>query len=99
MGLKRCRLRDSVQQKLLEFFVAEVTARTAADLMGLQVNTAALFYRKIRLIIAEQLEAESAEFSGEIELDESYFGGIRKGKRGRGGCWKSPCVWHPQTWW
>ena len=23
-------------------------------------------------------------FSGQIELDESYFGGIRKGKRGRG---------------
>ncbi|STY87011.1 Transposase and inactivated derivatives [Moraxella ovis] len=23
-------------------------------------------------------------FDGEIELDESYFGGIRKGKRGRG---------------
>ena len=63
MGLKRCRLRDSAQRKLLEFFVAEVTARTAADLMGIQVNTAALFYRKIRMLIAEQLEAESAEFS------------------------------------
>ena len=90
MGLKRCKLRDSVQRKLLEFFVAEVTARTAADLMSLQVNTAALFYRKIRLIIAEQLEAEASEFSGEIELDESYFGGIRKGKRGRGAAGKVP---------
>ena len=90
MGLKRCRLRDSAQRKLLEFFVAEVTARTAADLMGIQVNTAALFYRKIRMLIAEQLETESAEFSGEIELDESYFGGIRKGKRGRGSAGKVP---------
>ncbi|MBL4664611.1 MAG: IS1595 family transposase [Nitrospinaceae bacterium] len=90
MGLKRCRLRDSVQRKLLEFFVAEVTARTAADLMDIQVNTAALFYRKIRLIIAEQLEAEASDFSGEIELDESYFGGIRKGKRGRGAAGKVP---------
>ncbi|MBL4617763.1 MAG: IS1595 family transposase [Robiginitomaculum sp.] len=90
MGLKRCRLKDRDQRKLLEFFVAEVTARTAADLMGLQVNTAALFYRKIRIIIAGQLEAESAEFSGEIELDESYFGGIRKGKRGRGAAGKVP---------
>ena len=90
MGLKRCKLRDSVQRKLLEFFVAEVTARTAADLMSLQVNTAALFYRKIRLIIAQQLEAEASEFSGEIELDESYFGGIRKGKRGRGAAGKVP---------
>jgi transposase len=64
--------------------VAEVTARATADLMDLQVNTAALFYRKIRIVIAEKLETEVSEFAGEIELDESYFGGIRKCKRGRG---------------
>jgi transposase len=29
-------------------------------------------------------------FSGEIELDESYFGGHRKGKRGRGAVGKVP---------
>ena len=27
-------------------------------------------------------------FSGLIELDESYFGGVRKGKRGRGAAGK-----------
>jgi len=90
MGLKRCRLKDRDQRKLLEFFVAEVTARAAADLMGIQVNTAALFYRKIRIVIAEKLEAEASEFAGEIELDESYFGGVRKGKRGRGAQGKVP---------
>lgn len=90
MGLKRCRLKGRDQRKLLEFFVAEVTARAAADLMGIQVNTAALFYRKIRIVIAEKLEAEASAFAGEIELDESYFGGIRKGKRGRGAQGKVP---------
>ena len=90
MGLKRCRLKDRDQRKLLEFFVAEVTARAAADLMGIQVNTAALFYRKIRIVIAEKLEADASEFGGEIELDESYFGGVRKGKRGRGTQGKVP---------
>ncbi len=90
MGLKRCRLKDRDQRKLLEFFVAEVTARATADLMGIQVNTAALFYRKIRMVIAEKLEAEASEFTGEIELDESYFGGVRKGKRGRGAQGKVP---------
>ena len=60
MGLKRCKLRDSVQRKLLEFFVAEVTARTAADLMGIQVNTAALFYRKVRMIIADNSAGSKA---------------------------------------
>ena len=29
-------------------------------------------------------------FGGEIEVDESYFGGNRKGKRGRGAAGKIP---------
>ena len=33
------------------------------------------------------LHAEEV-FEGEIELDESYFGGVRKGKRGRGAAGK-----------
>ena len=33
---------------------------------------------------------EEAPFSGEIEVDESYFGGVRKGKRGRGAAGKVP---------
>ncbi len=59
-------------------------------MLGIQANTAALFYRKLRIIIAEKLEAEASEFAGEIELDESYFGGVRKGKRGRGTAGKVP---------
>lgn len=90
MGLKYCRLSDNRQRKLLEYFVLEVTARAAADLTEIQANTAALFYRKIRMIIAEKLETEASEFTGEIELDESYFGCIRKGKRGRGAAGKVP---------
>jgi len=70
--------------------VLEVTARAAADLTGFQVNTVALFYRKVLMRVAERLEAEAASFPGEIELDESYFGGIRKGKCGRGAAGKVP---------
>jgi transposase len=29
-------------------------------------------------------------FCGRIEMDESYFGGVRKGKRGRGAAGKVP---------
>lgn len=72
MSLKLCRLTDRDQRKLLELFVAEVTARAAADLMGIQANTAALFYRKVRIIIAEHLETEKPEFDGEVELNKSY---------------------------
>ena len=68
MGVKRCKLREKTQRKLLEFFVLEVPARAAADLLGLQANTTTLFYRKLRVIIAEKLEHETSELAGEIEL-------------------------------
>nr|WP_174506052.1 IS1595 family transposase [Acinetobacter sp. Marseille-Q1620] len=85
MKITRCKLNRKIQIKLLEFFIAEVTARTAADLLGIQPNSAALFYRKIRQIIMYHLDQDAIEvFQGQIELDESYFGGARKGKRGRG---------------
>jgi len=74
---------------LLEFFILEVTARSAADILGIQPNSAALFYRKIRQVIAYYLAKEAAEvFNGEVEIDESYFGGVRKGRRGRGAAGK-----------
>ena len=74
---------------MLEFFVLEVTARSAADIVGIQPNSAALFYRKIRQVIAFNLAKEAQEiFQGDIEIDESYFGGVRKGKRGRGAAGK-----------
>ena len=39
---------------------------------------------------AEQMAAEGPFFAGEIVIDESYFGGVRKGKRGRGAAGKVP---------
>ena len=87
--IKRCKIERKVQLRLLEYFVLEVTARSAADMLGIQSNTAALFYRKIRELICYKLELESEEyFSGCIEVDESYFGGVQKGKRGRGSAGK-----------
>ncbi|MFQ1048670.1 IS1595 family transposase [Avibacterium paragallinarum] len=89
MKITHCKLKKSIQKKLLEFFIAEVTTRTAANLLDIQPNTAALFYHKIRLVIGYHLSLEVNEiFEGEIELDESYFGGHRKGKRGRGAAGK-----------
>ncbi len=43
-----------------------------------------MFYRKIREVISYHLALEADEIiDGQIELNESYFGGHRKGKRGR----------------
>lgn len=89
MSLGRCKLSRKVQSRLVEFFVLEVTARSAASVLGIQPNTAALFYRKLRQVIADQLAlVEHEVFDGAVELDESYFGGVRKGKRGRGAAGK-----------
>lgn len=87
MGLTRSKLKEKKQIRLVEMFVGEVTARTAADLVGVNYHTAHLFYQKLREIIAREIEDET-QFCGEIEIDESYFGGVRKGKRGRGAAGK-----------
>lgn len=89
MSIRRCKLSKKVQLKLLEYFVAEVTARTAADLAGINYHSAHLFYQKIRQMIVENTH-DKEPFSGEVEVDESYFGGVRKGKRGRGSAGKVP---------
>lgn len=44
-----------------------------------------MFYRKVRIVISHHLpQAADEVFDGAVELDESYFGGRRKGRGGRG---------------
>jgi len=89
MSLDRCKSSKKLQVRLVEFLVLEVTARYAADVLDIQPNTAALFYRELRQLIADQLAlVEHDVFDGSVELDGSYFGGVRKGKRGRGAAGK-----------
>ena len=40
MKITHCKLKKKVQKELLRFFVLEVTARSAADILGIQPNTA-----------------------------------------------------------
>jgi transposase len=87
--MRRSRLSWSIQQRLIEHFVSGSTARTAASLVGVNKSTAAFYFHRLREIIALESEDASPLF-GEIEVDESYFGGHRKGKRGRGAGGKIP---------
>ncbi|OBW92192.1 IS1595 family transposase [Gallibacterium anatis] len=81
--MRKSRLSQHKQNKLIELFVAGVTARTAAKLVNVNKTTAAYYFHRLRLLIYQKsLHLEM--FEGEIEADESYFGGTRKGKRGRG---------------
>ena len=46
MKITHCKLKKYTE-KVASIFVLEVTARSAADLLGIHPNSAALFYRKI----------------------------------------------------
>ncbi len=86
-----CRLSASIQVELIKHFVAGATARSVAELIGVNRHTATLYFYKLRKVIAKHLEAEAPDLlAGEIEVDESYFGGVRKGKRGRGAAGEIP---------
>jgi transposase len=87
--MRKSRLSKAKQDRLLEHFVAGTTARCAGGLVGINFKTAAYYYHRLRLLIFLATENETA-FAGEIEVDESYFGGHRKGKRGRGAAGKVP---------
>jgi transposase len=85
MGLKYSKLTPRQTGELVKLFVAGATARTAGELVGVPRNTAALFFSKVRAVLAAHQErAMAAAFDGPVEIDESYFGGHRKGRRGRG---------------
>lgn len=90
MDLRYSRITPNKRTRLLEFFVGGATARTAAEIANVNRNTARLFFHRLRVIIAEEQAKLSPFVDGEVEVDESYFGGRRKGKRGRGAAGKVP---------
>ncbi|HAS8353707.1 TPA: IS1595 family transposase [Vibrio vulnificus] len=77
----KSRLSQYKQERLLELFIAGSTARIAAEFVGVHRNTAAYYFHRLRVLIAEHVDKHTW-FDGEIEFDESYFGGRRKGQRG-----------------
>src|SRR5665811_1754194 len=87
--MRKSRLSPRKQARLIEYFVSGTTARTAAALVGVNKSTAAYYFLRLRMIITQAL-AEEMPLAGAIEVDESYFGGRRKGKRGRGAAGKIP---------
>ena len=88
MYVKHCKLSNKEQLRLLEHFVAGTPARTAAEIVGVHRNSAIRLFHKLRVKIALKQQNRSEQLCGKVELDESYFGGHRKGKRGRGAAGK-----------
>jgi len=89
-----CRRQKSLKRLRRELFVISAFRRQQTALLtshdlGIPYQAVKNVYDKLRLAIIRQCEREAGRMSGEIELDEAYFGGRRKGKRGRGAAGKS----------
>lgn len=87
--MRKSRLSKYKQSRLIELFVAGATARTAASLVGVNKSTSSYYFHRLRELIYRN-DDDAGLLAGEIEIDESYFGGKRKGKRGRGATGKVP---------
>ncbi len=83
------RLRYNVWIGIIWLFEIGTSARKAAKSIGISYNTALKAFMRIRKVIAKELAKNDTLLKGEIELDESYFGGHRKGNRGRGAAGKT----------
>jgi transposase len=75
----------------IKLFELDTSVRESAKQLGLAYNTVYHLYQILRhaIIITD---SDNGSFSGEIEMDESYFWGRRKGNRGRGAAGKVPVL-------
>ena len=80
----RARISRAQFRAILRLFALDLTAVQISHISGLNRNTVNRYLMAVRKTIASYCEMQGP-FSGEVELDESYFGPRRqKGKRGRG---------------
>jgi transposase len=86
------RLRISYKKWLwiIKLFELELSARKIAQQTGLSYPTVLKAVNMIRAAIVAISSDASDLLGGVVEMDESYFGGRRKGKRGRGAAGKVP---------
>jgi transposase len=88
--IKNAHISEQKFRGILKGFAGDLTAQSIATLVGISRNTVNQLYKKFRSRIL-QITSIKEDFSGEVELDESYFGAKRvRGKRGRGAAGKTP---------
>lgn len=61
MAMRKSRLGKEKQLRLIEHFVAGTTVRCAADLVGVNIKTAAYYFHRLRGIITEETNNEEKE--------------------------------------
>jgi len=78
------RMSPSQWLSLIKLFELSTSARKATQEVHLSYKTTLRAYNLLRRILVEELARTDDILKGELEADEAYFGGKRKGKRGRG---------------
>ena len=76
--------------RIVKLFELDLSAHKTARQVELSYPTVLKAYDIIRKSIISAGQDRDLLLSGEVEMDESYFGGRRKGKRGRGAAAKVP---------
>ena len=80
----RSRISEDKIRQIVRLFAVDLDASQIAEVTSLNRNTINRYLAAFRERIAQYCEAESP-VSGEVEVDESYFGARRvRGIRGRG---------------
>ena len=80
----RSKISEKKIRQIVKLFSIDLDASQITKISGLNRNTINRYLTAVRKRIAEFCESQSP-FSGEVEVDESFFGARRiKGKRGRG---------------
>jgi len=88
--MKYRRLSKFKIKKILKCFCEDIAATQTAKILGVNRNTINNYFEELRQKIFV-FTNKKQKFSGELELDESYFGAKRvRGKRGRGAAGKTP---------
>ena len=84
------RLTTQKRHKIFLCFKNDLTATQAADICGVNRNTANRYYGLLRRAILSESTREARREIGEYELDESYFGACaaagRQARRRCSGC-------------
>ncbi len=80
----RSKISEKKTREIIKLFSLDLDASQITKISGLNRNTINRYLTEIRIRTSEYCQLQSP-FSGEVEVDESYFGARRvKGKRGRG---------------
>jgi len=75
---------------IIKLFELELSTRKIAKQVGISYPTVLKAADLIRRSIVTESKGDRNLIEGEVEMDEAYFGGKRKGKRGRGAGHKIP---------